>query len=449
LSPNQASLATVRRFQSETDAIREAAEPLVARATLFVLSAFLASIVAILCLTRIDRVITSLNGNIVPAGQINVLQALDPSIIKTIDVREGDQVRPGQLLATLDATFTSADLTQAKLQIASLETQVARDEAELKPQPLEFASNSDPDFQRYAALQKALYGQRVAQYTAQLNSFESKIKETQATIEKLGGDDARYRQRDEVLQKIETMRTTLAEHGTGSQLNMYISQDTRLELLRTLENTHNSLIEAQNTLGSIIADRDAFKQQWFAQLSQDLVMTRNKLDDARATYEKALKHQDLVRWTAAEPSVVLTIARLSVGSVLKPGDPFITLMPIDTKLEAEIRISSRDIGFVRAGDSCTMKIDAFNAAEHGTAAGKVRWISAGAFTTDDDGKPVDYTYYKARCSVDSTNFKNVPSNFRLIPGMTLQGDVNVGTRSVAMYLIGGMLKGMGEAMREP
>jgi len=449
LSPSQASLATVRRFQSETDAIREAAEPLVARATLFVLSAFLASIVAILCLTRVDRVITSLSGNIVPAGQINVLQALDPSIIKTIDVREGDQVQPSQLLATLDATFTSADLTQAKLQIASLETQVARDEAELKPQPLEFASNSDPDFQRYAALQKALYGQRVAQYTAQLNSFESKIKETQATIEKLGGDDTRYRQRDEVLQKIETMRTTLAEHGTGSQLNMYISQDTRLDLLRTLENTHNSLTEAQNTLGSIMADRDAFKQQWFAQLSQDLVTTRNKLDDARATYEKALKHQDLVRWTAAEPSVVLTIARLSVGSVLKPGDPFITLMPINTKLEAEIRISSRDIGFVRAGDPCTMKIDAFNAAEHGTAAGKVRWISAGAFTMDDDGKPLDYTYYKARCSVDSTNFKNVPGNFRLIPGMTLQGDVNVGTRSVAMYLIGGMLKGMGEAMREP
>ncbi len=250
-------------------------------------------------------------------------------------------------------------------------------------------------------------------------------------------------------QKIENMRTTLAERGTGSQLNMYISQDTRLELLRTLENTHNSLIEAQNTLGSITADRDAFKEQWFAQLSQDLVTTRNKLDEARATYEKALKHQDLVRWTAAEPSVVLTMAKLSVGSVLKPGDPFITLMPIDTKLEAEIRIASRDVGFIRAGDPCTMKVDAFNAAEHGTASGKVRWISEGAFTTDDDGKPLEYTYYKARCSVDASNFKDVPSNFRLIPGMTLSGDVNVGTRSVAMYLLGGMLKGFQEAMREP
>jgi HlyD family secretion protein len=358
-------------------------------------------------------------------------------------------VETGQLLATLDSTFTSADLTQAKLQIASLETQMARDEAELKQHPLVFANKSDPDFQKYAALQKALYGQRVAQYTAQLNSFDSKIKETQATIEKLRGDDARYRQRDEVLQKIEQMRTTLAEHGTGSQLNMYISQDSRLELLRTLENTHNGLIEAQNTLGSIEADRDAFKQQWFAQLSQDLVATRNKLDDAKSSYEKALRHQSLVRWTAAEPSVVLTMARLSVGSVLKPGDPFITLMPIDTKLEAEIRILSRDIGFIRPGDPCTMKIDAFNAAEHGTAKGKIRWISAGAFTTDDDGKPVDYTYYKARCSVDATNFKDVPKNFRLIPGMTLQGDINVGTRSVAMYLLSGMVRGVREAMREP
>jgi HlyD family secretion protein len=449
LSPSQASLATVRQFQSETDAIREAAEPLAARATLFVLSAFLVAILVVLCVTRLDRVITSMSGNIVPAGQVNVLQALDPSIIKTIDVREGEEVKTGQLLATLDATFTSADLTQAKLQIASLEAQMARDHAELNQHPLVFESSSGPESQKYEALQKALYGQRVAQYTAQLNSFESKIKETQATIEKLRGDDARYRQRDDVLQKIETMRTTLAEHGTGSQLNMYISKDARLELLRTLENTHNSLTEAQNTLGSIVADRDAFKQQWFAQLSQDLVTTRNKLDEAKATYEKALKHQDLVRWTAAEPSVVLTMARLSVGSVLKPGDPFITLMPVNTKLEAEIRIASRDIGFIRAGDPCTLKVDAFNAAEHGTASGKVRWISAGAFTTDDEGKPVDYTYYKARCSVDATDFKDVPSNFRLIPGMTLQGDINVGTRSVAMYLLGGMITGIKEAMREP
>ncbi|QDM22634.1 HlyD family type I secretion periplasmic adaptor subunit [Tardiphaga sp. vice154] len=448
MSPNQASLATVRQFQSETDAIREAPEPLAARATLYVLVAFVLALVAIMCLMRLDRVIGSVGGKMVPIDQISVLQALDASIIKTIDVREGDQVKPGQLLATLDSTFTSADVNQYRLQIASLAAQVARDEAELKEEPLVYPANSDPDFQKYAALQKALYDQRMAQYTAQINSFDSKIKQTQATIEKLRGDDARYRQRDEIASKIETMRTTLAESGTGSKLNLFISQDTRLELLRTLENTHNSLIEAQNTVASLNADRDAFKQQWAAALSQDLVTTRNKLDDARSALEKAARHLDLVRLTASEPSVVLTMARLSVGSVLKPGDPFITLMPVGTRLEAEIKISARDIGFVKAGDNCTLKIDAFNAAEHGTAQGKVRWISEGAFTTDDDGKPID-AYYKARCSVDETHFIGVPKNFRLIPGMTLTGDINVGTRSVAMYVIGGMLSSVKGAMREP
>ncbi|GIQ73813.1 hemolysin D [Bradyrhizobium sp. USDA 3240] len=448
MSPNQASLATVRQFQSETDAIREAAEPQLARATLFVLSAFLVSIVAIMCLMRLDRVIMSVGGRMVPVDQINVLQALDPSIIKTIDVREGQQVETGQLLATLDSTFTVADVTQYKLQIASLDAQVARDEAELSGKPLSYGQSSDQDVTRYNALQKALYDQRVAQYTAQVTSYDSKISQTEATIQKAKKDDERYGQRAEIAGKIEDMRTSLAESGSGSKLNLYLSQDTRLELLRQIDNTHNTLLEAQHQLDSLKADRKAFIEQWNAQLSQDLVTTRNSLDTARAAYDKAVKHQDLVRWTAAEPSVVLTLAKLSVGSVLKPGDPFITLMPLKTRLEAEIRILSRDIGFVRPNDPCTMKIDAFNAAEHGTAKGKIRWISEGAFTTDDDGKPVD-AYYKARCSVDQTNFKDVPANFRLIPGMTLQGDVNVGTRSVAMYLLGGMLRGMNESMREP
>ena len=201
-------------------------------------------------------------------------------------------------------------------------------------------------------------------------------------------------------------------------------------------------------MASLTADREAFIQQWSAQLSQDLVTARNSLDTAMAQLQKATKHEDLVRLTALEPSVVLTVAKLSVGSVLKEGDTLFTVMPVNTPLEAEIRISSRDVGFIRAGDRCVLKIEAFNYMEHGTAEGVVRWVSDNAFTTDDDNKPVD-AYYKSRCGVDATHFANVPDKFRLIPGMTLQADVNVGSRSVAMYLLGGLMRGFNEAMREP
>ena len=106
--------------------------------------------------------------------------------------------------------------------------------------------------------------------------------------------------------------------------------------------------------------------------------------------------------------MVLTVAKLSVGSVLKEGDTLFTLMPMNAPVDAEIKISSRDVGFVRVGDRCVLKIDAFNYMEHGTAEGKIRWISDNAFTTDENGKPVD-AYYKASCGVDAKAFCKGPS----------------------------------------
>ena len=448
MSPSSSAIGIIRQFQSEVDAISDAPQPRWARVTVLTLTGLFVSLIAILCLTKIDRVVTSIGGKMVSTELVNVYQALDPSIIKSIDVLQGDEVQQGAMLATLDPTFAAADVKQLKQQVASLRAQIARDEAQLNNHPLVFPEENDPDAMKELMVQREFYNQQVAQYKAQLKSFDAKISQTQATVAKYQADASRYKQREQIAQQIEDMRTTLAVHGSGSQLNMLVSQDQRLELSRTLEFDYNSLVEAEHTLASLVADREAFTQQSAAQLSQDLVTARSNLDTAQASLEKAIRHHDLVRLTASERSVVLTVAKVSVGSVLKEGDTLFTLMPIDTPVEAEIRIVSRDVGFVRPGDRCVLKIDAFNYMEHGTAEGSIRWISDNAFTTDDNGQPVD-AYYTARCSVDAMHFVDVPAKFRLIPGMTLQADVNVGRRSVAMYLLSGFLRGFAESMREP
>jgi len=442
------ALRDVERFQSETDEIRGAPEPRWARLTVHLLAALFVAVILVLCLTRIDRVVTSQSGKIVSTQQVNVFQALDPSIVRSIDVHEGDEVAAGQLLATLDPTFATADVRQLSQQVASLQTQVARDGALIDGKPLVFTPSADPDFTRYAALATTYYDQQVAQYQAQLASFDARRAETQATIDKYQQDEASYQSRVDVAQRIETMQSTLAQHGTGSQMNMLTAQDQRLDLQRSLEFSHNSLIEAQHTLASITADRDAFVKQWLGQLSQDLLTARNNLDAANAQLEKATVHRDLVKLIARAPSVVLTLAPVSVGSVVKEGDPLMTLMPAGAPVQAEIQIASRDIGFVRPGDACVLKVGAFNYMEHGTADGTILWISDNAFTTDDDGRPAP-AYYKARCSVATQNLVNMPARFRLIPGMTLEADLKVGTRSAAMYVLGGVLRGVGESMREP
>ena len=442
------SLQVVRQWQSEVDAIAEAPPPGRARSAVWLLALMIVTLIGITPFVTVDRVVSSSSGKVVPVEALSTFQVLDPSIIKSVDVREGQTVTKGQLLATLDATFAKADVSQLRQQLAGLNAEVARLTAEQDHQLLRFPAGGDPDAVPSETLQASLFGQRAAEYAAQMRSYDEKLKTTQATIAKLQNDVDRYASRQEITQQIEGMRDTLFKSGASSRLSLLQANDARLEMQRTMENQRNALAESRHQLASIEADREAYVQKWLGDVSESLVKARDERDKAVSGLLKASKHQDLVRLVAPEESVVLTLSKLSVGSVLKEGESFMTLVPLRSTMEAEIHIGSRDIGFVRPGDPVSLKVDAFNFYEHGAAQGTLSWISEGSFSTDEGEHPTD-PYYKARVTITSLNFSGVPASFRLIPGMTLRADIAVGHRSLFRYIMGGFVQGTGEAMREP
>ena len=438
----------IRLFESETAEISEGPEPVQLRLTLYLLAAFFVSLIAVAAVMRMDRVVTSTLGVVVTSEPTIVLQALDPSIIKSISVREGERVKRGQLLATLDPTFAAADVGALELQIASLDAQIARCDVEIAHRPYRPPALMSPGAAGYAALQKSYYEQRKAQFDAQLQADDQQVAQIQATIAKLRGDEARYADRAKIANDIEAMRAQLSAAQVDSRLNLLLATDQHLEILRNVEYDRNSLAESEHQLDAAISNRDAFVQQWLSQVSQELLTARNARDAAREQLAKAVRHSDLVRLEAPDDAIVLKLEKLSVGSVLKQGDPLVHLAPMHSPVEAEVHIAARDVGFIRVGDVAIVKLDAFFFVEHGTVAGKVRAISDGSFTLDDNGTPVD-PYYKARIDFTSIDLRGVPAGFLLIPGMTLTADIQVGTRSVFMYLIRGLVRGVGEAMREP
>ena len=444
---NSSPDALIRIFQSESAEVQEDPEPAQTRLTLFTLAGLFIALVAVTVFMQMNRVVTSNAGLIVTTEPTIVLQALDPSIIKSLEAQEGERVKSGQLLATLDPTFAAADVSAATAQIASLEAEIARTEAELAHVDFNPPVETAPEG-AYMALQRAYFVERKAQFDAQLLAYNEQIAQNNATIRKLKDDLAHYEDRVKISQEIEKMRASLAASQYGSRLNLLTATDQRLEMLRTQDFDRNGLSESEHQLASTIANRDAFVEQWNGQVSQELVTARNGLDTAQQQLTKAAKHKDLVRLEAPEDAVVLKLAKLSVGSVLKEADPFITLAPLRSPVEAEVHISAREIGFVRPGDSATIKLDPFNFVEHGTASGAVRWISEGAFTQDDNGNTVD-PYYKARVALTKVQLTGVPDSFRLVPGMTLTADINIGSRSVFSYIVRGLIRGVNEAMREP
>ena len=133
-------------------------------------------------------------GQIVTTQPTVVLQALDPSIIKTIDVREGERVKAGDVLATLDPTFATADV--GALEAADRQPRRA-DRARRGRAGADRPYDADADRRRggaraTASCRRRYYAQRKAQFDAQMRAYDEQIAQYKATIAKLQNNEARY-----------------------------------------------------------------------------------------------------------------------------------------------------------------------------------------------------------------------------------------------------------------
>jgi hemolysin D len=235
-----------------------------------------------------------------------------------------------------------------------------------------------------------------------------------------------------------------------------------------MEFDKNSAEENTHQLQVLQANREAYLQQFLVTASQDLATGKTNLDQAQAQLTGALKHRELVRFVAPEDAQVMSIAGLSVGSVLDAGRALMTLTPVSVPLEVEVKLRPATIGYIRVGDPVTLKIDAFEFTEHGTLQGVVRWISedivdpnrpdpttttgvqpAGVVLSSSGAGSQTLAYYKARIEIQKSDLRAMPAVFHFSPGMTLSADIKVGTRSVGGYLFGYVSGNLSEVLRDP
>jgi hemolysin D len=447
------TLPTVLEFQSPTTAIIAAPVPRAARGTIWIIGGMFAACVAAMWLIPIDRVVTA-HGKVISRVPMMVMQPLETSIVRSIDVTEGQSVQAGDVLARLDPTFASADVGALQAQVASLQAEVARMQAEVEQRPFQL-SGSDPPM----LLQAGIYAQREAEHRSKFEFYRQKIDALASTAARSAADATAFRERLVVAQTVETMRKKLEALQVGSQLNALIATDSRLEIERSLSTAINAGESAKAELAAMIAERDAYVQNWRGQIAQALSEASRKLSDARESLNKALLRRELIELRTNRNATVLTIAKVSEGSVLQAGEQLITLVPDDAPLEIEATIAGRDNGFVRVGAPVAVKFDTFPSTQYGLAYGTVRTVSADSFTAQDSTKvrsgwvPVnpDNTepFYRSRIALDRLMLHDLPAGFHIMPGMPVAADIKVGKRTVMAYLLGRILPVMSEGMREP
>jgi HlyD family type I secretion membrane fusion protein len=232
--------------------------------------------------------------------------------------------------------------------------------------------------------------------------------------------------------------------------------DARTEISRLLSDAEHQAAQYRQTMAALKSQRDSYIQKWHADVGAQLVTDRNDLEATRQSVEKARKLNDLTSLDAPADAIVLRVGKVSTGTVASGGgngvggdrEPLFTLVPLDSPVEADVNVAARDIGYIKVGDPVQLKLDAYRYLQHGTAKGVIKTISEGSFTTDDN-YAVTEPYFRVRVAIKDAHLRNVPADFRLVPGMTLTGDIMVGRRTILSYLVEGALRTGHEAMREP
>jgi len=433
-------------FLPDADAIERGPLPGFVRITLHVLAAALLTFIVWASLSRVEKVVTA-HGRLVNPQQNIVVQPLETSIIQRIDVQAGQIVKKGQVLATLDPTFTQADEAQLRTRLRSLDTQAAglRDELAGKRSPSVGSGKGDAD----DILQSQLSGERQGNFEAQKTKLDQNIASLQASIETNKRDQAVLGQRVKSLREVESMQEQLMAEQFGAKLHLLEARDHRLEVERDLITQQNKAQELASSLAAARAERSAFDKGWRQKMMEDLLAATRDRDGVNEQLAKADKRHQLVQLVAPADAVVLDVGKLSVGSVIREAETMFTLVPLGAEMEAEVQIDSLDIGYIKPGAVAHLKVDAFSFQQHGTLEGKVVTISQDAFRREAGTAQGLDAYYLSRITFNGSHLKKMGVGAHLLPGMTLNAEIVVGKRSVMSYLLWPLTKAVDESIREP
>ncbi|HET6185186.1 MAG TPA: HlyD family type I secretion periplasmic adaptor subunit [Acetobacteraceae bacterium] len=448
------ALPVILEFQSPTTGVMATPIPPIAKRMTWVIASMFAALALAAGLIPVDQVVTA-RGEVVSRAPTLVVQPYDLSIVRSIDVHMGEQVHAGQVLARLDPTFAAADVSSLVAQVSSLQAQVSRLQAEADGRDFTY-SGTEPDL----ALQAAIFAQKKAEYDYKIRNYQEKIDSLVDQIRRANSDAKGFAERLQVAKQVEAMRRDSERAYVGSKLNTLAAMDNTAEMERNMQSAEEQAQQGARDLAAQVAERDAYVQSWHADISQQLADATQKLSDARQQLNKAQLHQQLVELRADRDGTVLTVAKISVGSVVQPGQQLITLMPADAPLEVEANIAGNDDGYVRVGDPVAIKFDTFPFTRYGLAHGTIRTISANSFTAMDQQQnatpgnvPLPNNtlepYYKARVTIDKVDLHGTPEGFHLIPGMPVTADIKVGKQTVLSYLLDRVLPITSDAMREP
>ena len=385
-------------------------------------------------------------------------QSNHSSVIKTILVREGDEVEKGQPIALFDETLVASDFRNSKEELTAIEKEITSIQAELNfmtgrgftppkdPLQLSIFNGQIREIERLrrqAAVKSKLLDYLQDRKTPPLTdpsalaSFNSKIAEIKTSLTDMDI-------------KISFLKTETKRLNRLLVANVVPSSD--------YENKAQELSQIQSQRNKYLAAEISTNFEQVEELSsklESLEHEKNKilqglLQKRQGLSEKFIKLSRQAEDVELRSPVSGTILKLEdqyQGTVIKTGDTIATIVPKINKFHVEVDIDPADITHVYEGAKVKIMLDALPSQKHGELVGKISLLSKD--TVDEDVFGEKNSVYRAEVEITENKLVKLPEGFRLLPSMSVAGNIISGKRTIMTFLLFPVIKTLETSFREP
>lgn len=386
-------------------------------------------------------------GTIKVSSYNKVVQHLEGGIVKTINIKNGDNVQAGDILLVMDSTQPLAQLEILNGQLLTYMALEARllaerngDAAVNYPQQLLQAGAAG---EAEMAAQNQIFTARKAAREGAVNVLEQRISQLESRLDGLRAQqETKAMLAQSFAEELKDFAGLLEEGFTDKQRlrdlerNHAVATGDAADLRATIASTQ---IQIGETRLEIIQTENQFQNEVASQLSEVQVQLRDIRERITAT-------SDIVARTEVRAPISGVVNNLQVhteGAVLAGGSPIAEVVPEGDDLIIEAAVAPNDIDRVHEGLEAMVRLSAFSRKSVPTLYGTVQTLSADALTDPNTGG----SYYMARIALTPQSMADL-QDLELIPGMPAEVFIATGDRTFLQYVMKPLSNAMARSLRE-
>lgn len=389
------------------------------------------------------------SGTVVVETNVKHIQHQDGGIVKAVDVANGDVVKAGDILMTLDDTSIGASLAIAQARLADLTAQEARLIAERNRDEKILTSSNSEQFAAKGSYAAFREGQlklfesrknRIAneklQLAEQISQLDNAIIGYKAQL------DARNAQLELVSEELKNIRELFRENLVPATRVSTLEREV-LQVQADIGELKSKIAQQRQAIAERQIQLLQVDETFTTQVLEALSKVQTEISGLREELVVLSDRNERLYIKAPRAGVIHDLAVHTIGAIIAPGERVMSIVPSDDQLIIEARVDPTSINQLYIDQRANLRFASLDPRTTPEIVGEVKSISADLLLDQITGQH----FYQIRIEINAEELAKLGEQ-RIVPGMPVEAFITTQDRTVLSYLIKPIADQIAHSLRE-